>query len=258
MIIINFFYFEILKCQIFYGGNLFDFSPLSHKFDKWKISGKEDHLSYSMNVCEGIHRDPSCPESAAVCEHNSLTNKAQALAFTDQMFIKVNHYGSAIEMVFNNTKTACGKQSYSIVLIQFKCHSTFGRPMIDESYDKLKKESKPLYLADSDCVLAFEWKTRLACSNSTNIMSKVDVINGVMIDSKHSQIQIDMTDIIQSVNGFIDDNDRRPDGQQFEYYIQFEAQNPKFQERNDHPCFRSIICQFNQTDLNKSVRFELF
>jgi len=84
----------------------------------------------------------------------------------------------------------------------------------------------PFYLSSGakECLYVFEWSSRIACKNSTQTESRVEIQNGIMHDTKHSQIEIDMSEIFNSKASFIDDDDRRENTKDsFKYYIQFKG-----------------------------------
>ena len=73
--------------------------------------------------------------------------------------------------------------THTLVYIDFSCGQTIGTAEIKENFTQTirAEENRPGFFSDtlSECVTAFEWKTRLACKNSTELASKVKVENGI-------------------------------------------------------------------------------
>lgn len=226
------------QCSVYYANHLYNLQPLVHSLDSWEIRPKSSNIStFWLNICQGVGNQirNGCPQEAALCMKNNTDNKTEVLAFTDQMHMKVKEDAYSIEVVYNNTRRPCvvkGKpvQDYTITYIEFSCGQTIGKPKLLDNNDKAVKEM-PFFLSTgaNECLYVFEWSTRIACKNSTQIESRVDVKNGVMHDEKHSQIEIDMSKILNSKDGFVDDDDRRESTKDsYKYYIQFNGKSNGF------------------------------
>jgi hypothetical protein len=248
---------DYAKCSLYYAGNFFDLMPLSHSFESWKVDAA-NNKTYSINICKGVLDSPddekSCPKTAAVCSYDSNKKITEPLGFISQMVMNVKNDGTSVEMVFNNSKAECISadaklKSNKFVYIQFKCGNTIGKPVYNENFDA---SSKPDYLGSVplECITPFEWTTRVACKNSAQL-SKVEVKDGVMFDSKFSQVRIDFGDIFLSRNGFVDELDFRKETQQyFKYAIQFDGANPLFKNTE---CEKSIVCQANEKGAHRDL-----
>lgn len=241
------------KCSLFYADHLYDLNPLAHIVSNWKVENQTN--SFMINICNGVLGESDCPSSAGICLKNK--DKIEVLAEVDQMHLKMSTDGSELEMIFNNTKRSCNKDTpYTVSYVRFKCGQTSGRPEVDMSFYDDSYE-KPMFLQHipNECVYAFTWKTRLVCKNSTNVMSKVKIDNGIMLDSAHSNVRIDMNDILLDPRGFVDEYDLRKETNDFfVYYINFPG---------NKNCNNSIVCQFDKKngiyrDIGSTVDFYAF
>ena len=220
------------KCSVYYGGHLYNLKPLSHSLDSWRIETKSHDSTFWLNVCQGILNNPdqNCPKSAAICMRDNQNNMTNVLAYTDQMHMKIKNDAYSIEVVYNNTRRPCivnskHVQDYTITYIEYKCGQTIGRPKLLDNNDKAIREM-PIFMTDgaNECIYAFEWKSRIACKNSTQVDSRVVVKQGIMYDEKHSGVEIDMSEIFENSVAYLDNDDnRKSTGHSYKYFIQFKG-----------------------------------
>lgn len=148
------------KCSVYYANNLYDLKPLSHSLDSWKVSTPKGDDQYWINICRGVVQAPDraqCPPDASVCVRHNATGQFETLADLSQMNIELRDDANSIDLVFNNSKRACGQlQPYTLVLIRFKCSTTIGRPELESN---LNLDTSPSYLRSSlkECILGMNF-----------------------------------------------------------------------------------------------------
>lgn len=194
--------------------------------------------------------DSPCSSESSICMRDIVTNATETLAYLDQSTLKIKNDAQSLVLLFNNTKRPCSSSQnlqFTISVIEFTCGGTIGRPQLSSNF------VKPSYLEKipNECLFAFEWNTRIACKNSTRQFAKVELANGIIVDSAHTNLRVDMSDVFLNDKGFRDDFDMRKDTRDFNsYFVQFEPRNrPKCGDVES-----SVICQKN---LNTSVTRDL-
>ena len=232
-------------CKYSYAGKLFDLNVLSHLSDSW--IAHQDSKTYWLNLCGmGVLYGPKnsllCPNTSAVCIHDSNKNVTEALSFSNQANLQVKNDGALVEIAFNNSKRMCthsSREFSTIVLVRLKCGPLeLGRPQVISS----EIENKPDYLDETpdECITLFEWSTRLVCRDSqaasTLRWSTVEVTDGLVHDP-NSHVKIEMKDVFWENNLFASVANTQENSSR--YFIQFGA--PKLLAQ----CNDSIICKLD-------------
>uniref|UniRef100_H3CWI6 Insulin-like growth factor 2 receptor n=1 Tax=Tetraodon nigroviridis TaxID=99883 RepID=H3CWI6_TETNG len=111
---------------------------------KWEAIDKDKNVSYTLRLCSSS-TPTSCGSDAAVCARNLSTNSSQSVGNLSLQRIS----GRVLDY---NTSTKCQDGSNNVqTSFSFLCGKTMGTPE---------------FVAVSQCVHYFEWRTYAACKNN--------------------------------------------------------------------------------------------
>ncbi|XP_041831231.1 cation-independent mannose-6-phosphate receptor [Melanotaenia boesemani] len=132
-----------MTCLLVQSGAAEDSSPWYQDLCsyKWEAIDQDNKIKYTLKLCESSP-STSCGASSAVCAHNLNTNKEQSVG--DLSLKRLS--GTVLD--YNSTKICPGSNSSIQASISFQCGKTMGTPE---------------FVAVSQCVHYFEWKTYTAC-----------------------------------------------------------------------------------------------
>ncbi|XP_030577044.1 cation-independent mannose-6-phosphate receptor isoform X2 [Archocentrus centrarchus] len=108
---------------------------------KWEAIDKDNNVAYTLKLCESSP-STSCGTGAAVCAKSLTTHKEQSVG--DLSLQKLSN----TVLDFNSTQNCPGSSNNIQTSISFQCGKTMGTPE---------------FVAVSQCVHYFEWKTYAAC-----------------------------------------------------------------------------------------------
>uniref|UniRef100_A0A3Q3IPM5 Uncharacterized protein n=1 Tax=Monopterus albus TaxID=43700 RepID=A0A3Q3IPM5_MONAL len=191
-----------MECKLVIQHKTIDLRTLSSLTRPWKFIHQED---YFINLCQGIHGLPDCPEGATVCRHTAA-GKTHTLG-------RVYTQGK-ISVRYSAGDDACGNGVKATTVIQLSCGITVGHP------------------AETLCKFVIGWETRLACPVTQH---EVEMVNGT--------IQVPDTGVNFSLGALYfhhrASGDNRPNGDHYVYHIRLSGIT-----NNSLPmCFGANICQ---------------
>uniref|UniRef100_UPI0037E7D95A cation-independent mannose-6-phosphate receptor n=1 Tax=Semicossyphus pulcher TaxID=241346 RepID=UPI0037E7D95A len=108
---------------------------------KWEAIDQDNKVSYTLKLCESSP-PTSCGPNTAVCAHDHTTNTDQSVGELSLQRLS----GTVLD--FNNTLKCPGSNNNIQTSISFQCGKTMGTPE---------------FVALSQCVHYFEWRTYSAC-----------------------------------------------------------------------------------------------
>ncbi|XP_041660412.1 cation-independent mannose-6-phosphate receptor [Cheilinus undulatus] len=111
---------------------------------KWEAIDQDNKMSYTLKLCESSP-STSCGPGTAVCARDLTTNTDQSVGDLSQQRL------SGLVLDFNNTAKCPGSNNNIQTSISFQCGKTMGTPE---------------FVAVSQCVHYFEWKTYSACKRN--------------------------------------------------------------------------------------------
>ncbi|KAI3364465.1 hypothetical protein L3Q82_011257, partial [Scortum barcoo] len=110
---------------------------------KWEAIDQDNNVSYTLKLCESS--PPTvCGPGAAVCARNLTTSTSQSVGELSLQSLS----GKVLD--FNSTQKCPGSSNTIQTSISFQCGKTMGTPE---------------FVAVSQCVHYFEWRTYSACKN---------------------------------------------------------------------------------------------
>nr|XP_046229339.1 cation-independent mannose-6-phosphate receptor [Scatophagus argus] len=110
---------------------------------KWEAIDKDNKVSYTLKLCESSP-STSCGPGVAVCARNLTTNTEQSVGD-----LSLRRLSDRV-LDFNNTQKCPGSNNNIQTSISFQCGKTMGTPE---------------FVAVSQCVHYFEWRTYAACKS---------------------------------------------------------------------------------------------
>ncbi|XP_070781683.1 cation-independent mannose-6-phosphate receptor [Enoplosus armatus] len=110
---------------------------------KWEAIDQDSNVSYALKLCESSPTT-SCGPGAAVCARNLTTSTVRSVGELALQRL------SAAVLDFNGTEKCPGSDNNIQASISFQCGKTMGTPE---------------FVAVSQCVHYFEWRTYAACKN---------------------------------------------------------------------------------------------
>ncbi|KAM9338794.1 cation-independent mannose-6-phosphate receptor [Symphorus nematophorus] len=108
---------------------------------EWKAIDKDNKVSYTLRLCESSP-STSCSSDTAICARDLTTDQAQSVG--DLSLRRLS--GTVLD--FNQTQKCPGSDNNIQTSISFQCGKTMGTPE---------------FVAVSQCVHYFEWRTYAAC-----------------------------------------------------------------------------------------------
>ncbi|XP_074540826.1 cation-independent mannose-6-phosphate receptor [Halichoeres trimaculatus] len=111
---------------------------------KWEAIDQDNKVSYTLKLCESSP-STSCGPGTAVCARDLTTNTDQSVGELSLQRL------SDLVLDFNNTVKCPGSSNNIQTSISFQCGKTMGTPE---------------FVAVSQCVHYFEWKTYTACKKN--------------------------------------------------------------------------------------------
>lgn len=110
---------------------------------KWEAIDQDNNVIYTLKLCESSPAT-SCEASTAVCARDLNTSTVKSVGELSQQRV------SGMVLDFNDTKKCPGSNNNVQTSISFQCGKTMGTPE---------------FVAVSQCVHYFEWRTYAACKN---------------------------------------------------------------------------------------------
>uniref|UniRef100_A0A3P8SYX8 MRH domain-containing protein n=1 Tax=Amphiprion percula TaxID=161767 RepID=A0A3P8SYX8_AMPPE len=107
---------------------------------KWEAIDQDNRVKYTLKLCESSP-STSCGPGVAVCAQDLTTNVKESVDLSLQRI-------SRTVLDYNNTKKCPGSNNNIQTSISFQCGKTMGTPE---------------FVAISQCVHYFEWKTYTVC-----------------------------------------------------------------------------------------------
>nr|XP_020473896.1 cation-independent mannose-6-phosphate receptor isoform X2 [Monopterus albus] len=204
-----------MECKLVIQHKTIDLRTLSSLTRPWKFIHQED--SYFINLCQGIHGLPDCPEGATVCRHTAA-GKTHTLGrvYTQEM----SYTDGKISVRYSAGDDACGNGVKATTVIQLSCGITVGHPAL-------------ISVDETLCKFVIGWETRLACPVTQH---EVEMVNGT--------IQVPDTGVNFSLGALYfghhrASGDNRPNGDHYVYHIRLSGIT-----NNSLPmCFGANICQ---------------
>uniref|UniRef100_A0A665V9G9 Insulin-like growth factor 2 receptor n=1 Tax=Echeneis naucrates TaxID=173247 RepID=A0A665V9G9_ECHNA len=108
---------------------------------KWEAFDRDNNVSYTLKLCESSS-STSCGPNTAICAHNLKTSTTQSVGELSLQRL------SGTVLNFNSTEKCPGNNNAIQASISFQCGRTMGTPE---------------FVALSQCVHYFEWRTYTAC-----------------------------------------------------------------------------------------------